>query len=413
MFFPKSIGLSLHGNDLIISKASQKFLKSTSQSIVVDDFLIKDSLDLKLIMDAHGFQTMNTVLSWPRERAIVREIELPGSNIKELRESISYQLDSFVLFPEEEVYYDIHPSHSDEYGEKVFIFAVKKEELDGVIVKLEASNLKPDRVIISPLSYIPLVNNDKVAVIEKCEDRYTFNLYVDKSLVSTSLVRNKNLLKTKIIENKPDELKFLECGQEETIDVQSEDDANIEYWDSNKQSLGVALNGLTEILGRFNVLKVKTKVRIKAFAIMGILSILVLAFIFILPGIFRDKKVQSLQAIDAKLKKLRPRVMVSNRLREEIDSISEINDKINEVVQKNSRRIDVVAELTKALPNDTWVRNLLIKKDGFEIEGIGLSGSKVLTLLEYSPRFDSVSFTSSVVKDKSGKEKFKIKGGIK
>jgi hypothetical protein len=47
------------------------------------------------------------------------------------------------------------------------------------------------------------------------------------------------------------------------------------------------------------------------------------------------------------------------------------------------------------------------------MEGVGLSGAKVLTLLEYSPRFNSVSFTSSVVKDKAGKEKFKIKGSIK
>jgi hypothetical protein len=36
----------------------------------------------------------------------------------------------------------------------------------------------------------------------------------------------------------------------------------------------------------------------------------------------------------------------------------------------------------------------------------------VLTLLEYSSRFNGVSFTSSVVKDKAGNEKFKIKGSI-
>ena len=186
MFFPKSIGLSIHGNDLIVSKTSQKFLKASSESTVVKGFLLKESgaslLDLRIIIDAQGFQAKHIILSWPRERTIVREIELPGSNIKELREAISYQLDSFILFPEDEVYYDIFTSNSAEYGEKVFIFAIKKEELDDFILKLESSNLKPDRVIISPLSYIPLVNDGKVAVIEKYEDRYTFNLYVDKIL---------------------------------------------------------------------------------------------------------------------------------------------------------------------------------------------------------------------------------------
>ena len=413
MFFPKSIGLSLHGNNLIISNASQKFLKSSSESIVIEDFLLKEPLELQLVIDDHDFQTKNIILSWPRERAIVREIELPGSNIKDFKESLSCQLDSFILFPEDEVYYDAHPSHSTDYGEKVFIFAVKKEELDAILLKLESSNLKPDRVIISPLSYISLVNDAKVAVIEKCDDRYTFNLYVDKALVSTSLIRNKDSLKNKIFENIPDEVNLLGCEQEDINDLQSEDDLNVECWDASKQSLGVALNGLSECLSSFNVLKVKGKKKIPELAAMGMLSILVLAFVFILPGIFRYKKEQSIQAIDGKLKEMRPDVMVSSGLKEEIDSVSEINENIGKVIQKYSHRIDLVAELTKAVPDDTWVKQVFFKDNNFEIEGVGLSGAKVLTLLEYSPRFNSVSFTSSVVKDKAGKEKFKIKGSIK
>ncbi len=211
----------------------------------------------------------------------------------------------------------------------------------------------------------------------------------------------------------PGEINFLGCEQDEINDLYSEDDLNVKCWDADKRSLGVALNGLSECLNRFNVLKVKTKREIPELAAMGVLSILVLAFIFILPGIFRYKKEQSIQAIDAKLEELHPGVMISSKLKEEIDSVSEINDKINGVIQKNSRRIDLVAELTKAVPDNTWVRQLFIKNDGFEIEGVGVSGAKVLALLEDSPRFDGVSFTSSVVKDKTGKEKFKIKGRIK
>ncbi len=62
---------------------------------------------------------------------------------------------------------------------------------------------------------------------------------------------------------------------------------------------------------------------------------------------------------------------------------------------------------------EAGLNGLYIKDNNFEIEGIGLSGTEVLTLLEYSPRFDQVSFTSSVVKNKDGKEKFKIKGSLK
>ncbi len=414
MIFPKSIGLSIHGNDLIVTKASQIFIKSNFEDTVMKDFLIREPVDLQLILDAHGIHTNNVFLTWPRERTIVREIELPGSSINELRESIAYQLDSFVMFSADEIYYDIYQSNSNEYGEKAFIFAIKKDELDNVISKLESSNLKPDRVIVSPLSYVPLVNEiNKVAVIEKCVEKYTFNLYVQSTLVSTSLVRNKDVLRDRINGNMPKDVVFVGMEQDEVSDICEADKFNIEFWDEMKQSLGASLSGLSECLDKFNVLKTKVKSKASEFVLMGVLASLVLAFIVILPGIFRHKKEMSLQAINVKLEELRPRVIVSNRIKDRVNGVMEVTDKINEVINQRSHRIDLIAYLTDVIPDDTWVRQLYIKDNSFEIEGIGLSGSKVLTLLEYSPRFDKVSFTSSVVKDKAGKEKFKIKGSIK
>ncbi len=321
MFFPKSIGLSIQGNDLIVTKASQIFINPNIEDTVMRDFLIREPLDLKLILDAQGFQPKNIILSWPREKTIVREIELPGSSINELRESISYQLDNFVMFTEDEIYYDIYQSNSIQYGEKVFIFAIKKEDLDSVISKLELSNLKPDRVIVSPLSYVPLINDEnKVAVIEKSLDRYTFNLFVQSTLVSTALVRNKGILKDRINENMPKDLFFFGLKQEEVSDIYEADDFNVDFWDEEKQSLGAVLNGLTECLDRFNVLKTKVKSKVSEFVLMSVLALLALAFIFILPGIFRHKKEMSLQAINVKLEELRPRVTVSNRLRDRINN---------------------------------------------------------------------------------------------
>ncbi len=411
MFFPKSIGLSIHGNDLIISKTSQKFIKCAFESTVVKDFLLKESLDLKLIIDARGFQTRDIILSWPREKTIVREIELPGSSINELKESISYQLDSFILFSEDDVYYDIYPSNSSEYGDKAFLFAIKREELDEIMSKLEASNLKPNRVIISPLTYVPLVNDNKVTVIEKCKDSYTFNLYVDSTLVNTALVRTEDL-KEKINENKPVDLIFL--GQEHggIIDL-NKDHMNVEYWERSKESLGAALNGLSECLNRFNVLKVQGRRYVSQLALTGILSLSILAFAFILPGIIKYKKVQSIRAIDARLEELHPKVMRASKLRDKIYSVLETTNKINDIVKNKSHRTYLLAELTRVIPDDTWIKQLSFKRGNFEIEGIGKSGAKVLTLLENSPEFMQVSFTSSVVKDRSGKEKFKIKGNTR
>jgi general secretion pathway protein L len=413
MFFPKSVGLSIHENDLVISKSSQKFLKCAFESMVVKDFLLRDSLDLKLIIDAQGYQSGEIVLSWPREKSIVREIELPGSSFNELKESISYQLDSFILFSEDDVYYDIYPSKSSEHGEKAFIFAVKKEELDGLISKLESLNISPSRIVISPLSFIPLVNSERVIIIDKYEDFYTFNSYTDSVLVNTSLIKNEDVLNDKIIESKPDKVILLDKEYGNVTDY-GKDDVKTELWERDKESLGAAINGISEHLKGFNVLKVKkTKKVISQSILIGILSSLIIAFAFVIPAIIKHKKVLTINAIDAKIQELEPDATMASKLKDETDGLLATFSKLKEIINYDKPRIDILTKLTTALPDDTWIKQLSFERDYFEIEGIGLSAANVLTLLENSPAFIQVKLTTSVLKDRDGKERFKIKGNIK
>ncbi|MFQ5963529.1 MAG: PilN domain-containing protein [Candidatus Scalinduaceae bacterium] len=412
MFFPKSIGLSLHENDLIISRVSQKLAKCTSENIVIKDFLIKDSLETKLIIDAEGYQAREIVLSWPREKTIAREIELPYSSIKELKESILYQLDSFVLYSEDEIYYDIYPSKTSEHGEKAFIFAVKREDLDDLLSKLELLNISPSRVVISPLSFVPLVNHSKLATICKCRDFYVFNFYMESVLVNTSLIRNEELLREKIVEYKPDKVVLLNKEDDYLVDF-CKDDIEVELWEKTKESLGAAINGVSEYIRDFNVLKVKRNKFTHQLILAGVLSLLIFAFAFVMPYIIKYKRELAIKAIDSRLQELRPDVDKINRLENEIDNIFKETRKLNEIVNLDNRRIDLFAELTRVLPDDTWVKQLSIKRGYFEMEGIGLSGANVLALLENSPFFSQVRFTSSVIKDRKGKEKFKIKGNTK
>lgn len=412
MFFPKSVGLSIDGNDLIISKSSQKYLRCTFDSMVVKDFLLKDTLELKLIVEAQGYQAREIVLSWPREKTIVRELELPSSSINELRESISYQLDTFILYSEDDVYYDLYPSQSSEHGEKVFIFAVKKEELDGLISKLESINMSPSRIVISPLSFIPLVDNDKVIVIDRHDDFYAFNSYMNSVLLNTSLIRNEDILKEKIIGNKPDKVILLE-NENCNINNYVNEDIKTELWDRGKESLGAAINGISEYLDGFNVLKIKKKRFVSQSILIGILSALVIVFAFVIPSILKHKKIQALDTIDAKIKELEPDVKKASALKGEIDSLIEAFNKLKGISNYDKPRVDILAELTTILPNDTWIKQLSFKRDYFEIEGVGKSGADVLTILENSETFSQVRFTSSVLKDRQGKERFKIKGNIR
>ena len=407
---------------MIISRASQKLLRCTFESIVVKDFLTKEPLDLKLIIDAQGYKDKEIVLSWPREKTIVREVEMPVSSINELRESISYQLDSFILFTEEDVYYDVYPSLSSEYGEKAFIFAIKKEDIDSILAKLESLNLSPSQIVISPLSLIPFVDESKVSILDKYKykEHYSYDLYLESTLVNTSLIKNEDTLKERITEDKPDRLILLdkEGGNDQIITEivafyeLCKDNVKVETWNKDKESMGAAINGVTGYLKGFNALRGKRINLLPQLILTGIFSLLIITFAIIIPGVIMQKKLENVNAIDAKLQELLPIVTAAIESRNKVESILETTGKVKEITNPEYLRIDLLEELTKALPDDTWIKKLSFKPDYFEIEGIGISGENVLSLIENTPKFKQVRFTSPVTKDQKGrgKEKFKIRG---
>jgi len=145
----------------------------------------------------------------------------------------------------------------------------------------------------------------------------------------------------------------------------------------------------------------------------GVLILSLISFAFAIPSIIKHKKSETINILNAQLQELQPGVNRVSKIREEAEKILEKSKKINEITTISSRRIDLLAELTRVLPDDAWIKEVSMKDDYFQIEGSGLSGTTVLTVLESSPLFSQVKFTSPVTKGRDGKEQFNIKVNIK
>src|SRR3989339_329896 len=133
LFSQSSTGLSINGNDLIITVVNKKLVKYSHETFKIEDFMLKDTLQLKHALIQKKNFVGETILSLPRELAIIRETSCPYSNLKELREALRYQLDSFIPFSNEDVYFDIHSLSQNRHDTKVLIVAIKKTELDNQI----------------------------------------------------------------------------------------------------------------------------------------------------------------------------------------------------------------------------------------------------------------------------------------
>lgn len=132
------------------------------------------------------------------------------------------------------------------------------------------------------------------------------------------------------------------------------------------------------------------------------------------------KQKELLQRIDAELKKNEPKIVQYRNLSAELESYRKQDDFLA-AVQGSELTIEVLAELSKILPDDTWISNLQYgrpvrsDKDAppgeLMIGGYSDSASKLISVLEASPLFENVQFVGSINKTKD-KEGFKIKANV-
>jgi len=75
----------------------------------------------------------------------------------------------------------------------------------------------------------------------------------------------------------------------------------------------------------------------------------------------------------------------------------------------NWQRLQMLQELTKLLPNGTWLQELHISEDTVEINGNSDHAAELVPPLENSPYFTQVEFTAPITRDNQNREVFRIR----
>lgn len=411
MFSQSAMGLSLQGNDLVITTVCKKLIKYSHETFKIKDFLLKDPQHLKHPFLGKKKDIGEIILSLPRELAIIREIDCPSSNLKELREALGYQLDSFIPFQNEQVYYDIHPLSRNRQDTKVLIVAVRKADMDNILSKLQTLEITPSRVIISSFAFIPVLGEDQdaVALVTKSAKCYSYQFFRDNHLSLSSLVRTDEELVCQIQADNPGELLlynvdngFLPDGYQVPSRV----------LDDHAESYGAALYGLADYPCNLSLVTSRRKRLNNQIVTMGFLLGLVIVLAFLIPYIQKMNNLAILRVVNAQIKSMKKDVSSVEKLQERIVVLEDAVNKANETRTKYIPRIDVILELAKTLPNDAWAKAITIVNNTFEIEGDAASSTNLIPILENSSLFSGVGLTSPVTKTQSGKDKFRIKGNF-
>ncbi|MBM4064310.1 MAG: hypothetical protein FJ266_01505 [Planctomycetes bacterium] len=411
LFSQSSTGLSINGNDLIITVVSKKLVKYSHETLKIEDFMLKDTQQLKHALIQKRNFAGDTILSLPRELAIIRETTCPYSNLKELKEALRYQLDSFIPFSSEDVYFDIHSLSQSRHETKVLIVAIKKTELDTILSKLKVLEIIPSRVIISPFAFLPILEERKgsVAVVSKNIKYYSYNVFENNLLVLSSVAKTEVELANQVKSRRSDEILLAHVTNGFLTD---EYKTNYKLLDENSESYGAALYGLAEYPCYLSLVKSHRKRLNPQIVLICFLIGFLIFFSFLIPYIQKINNLAILKTVNAQVKSIKKDVVIVEKLQERIIVLDEVVNKANAIRGKYIPRIDVILELAKTLPNDAWVKGITIVDNTFEIEGDAVSSTNLIPILENSSLFSGVGLTSPVTKTQSGREKFRIKGNI-
>jgi len=77
------------------------------------------------------------------------------------------------------------------------------------------------------------------------------------------------------------------------------------------------------------------------------------------------------------------------------------------------QKLHMLQQLTKLLPDGTWLQELNISEDTVDINGYSNHAADLPPPLEKSPYFTQVEFTAPIIRDNQNREVFRIRMRLK
>ena len=384
------------------------------------------------------------------DQVISLEMSLPqvaGDNISQV---VNYEIERYIPFRREDVYYDYVPTGAK--GEKVgvLLFAAQKKLVDGVLEVLAGFGAKPRSVGASAIALANYLlyctggisghalllggqNHDwEITALDGRDEgwrqeavlafshRLPHSEWVQgpgRELFYSALRRSPRFFGwgnagefLKTVSEEPISYEDLtELGKQklETLDGVAADAAFL-------PAVGAALQGLREATFGVNLLPgAKEQKRSRALSWLNAalavgLGVGLLAWMFTYP-IKDEMRLRRLQNENQKLnpsvEALRREETELNRLRKEIAFFSDLKYRRGLVLR-------ILDELSRIVPTSAYVTNLRYREGTLEMQGSAENASSLIPLLERSPVFENVAFNAPSTTGRDGKQTFSIKADI-
>jgi Tfp pilus assembly PilM family ATPase len=165
-------------------------------------------------------------------------------------------------------------------------------------------------------------------------------------------------------------------------------------------SLRPALKDPIELNLHSNLQKSKRKSSWKTTVVLSVMIIAALMGL-LLDQTYKNKN--TLASLNRQLEEIKPRVTQLQIIDEQHENLTGYTKSLNAIEHQSPLKLPLLQELSKKLPEDTWVTRISIKQNQVEVRGYSASTSRLIPLLEESEFLKDTQFKGSVTTQTLGK----------
>lgn len=386
----------------------------------------------------------------PPDQVIVQQVFLPLAAEDNIQQVIEYEIERQLPFKRDEIYYDFLPVGKK--GEKlcVYVFAIPKKNLDGILTMLESFGIKPVGVettataLANYLMFCQGENKGNVTVVAGHGQNWEmigvqsaaggwkqspellfahrlpaakWALGPGKELLRQCLSQASNVYRCgdlSALNGTADS----QLGQAEDLVALARNRLKGEKSVADAATLpaiGAALRGVREASLVTNLLRHegaeqggRKAVSLLNAVLLGLLAVTALAWALSFP--IKDEL--RLRQLLKENQKLEPAV---EALRREDTQLQQLQKEVGHLADLDRRRGDVLLildDLSKGLPTSAYVSNLRYRAGVLEIQGSAENASALIPLLERSTLFENVTFNAPSNRGRDNRETFSLKADI-
>lgn len=386
----------------------------------------------------------------PQEQAVVQQLFLPAAAEANLRQALDYEIERQMPFRREEVFYDYIPmgKRGDKIG--LYLFAIPKKPLAGVLAVLESLGIRPQGVettVTAMANYLLFCKGPfpgPTAIIGghdhdwemigiqnqpngwRPTPRLLFSHWVPQSawaqgsgkeLLRECLSRSPQLFGWGEVDELFRAAQLQAPKYEDLVALGNErlKGGKVIAHADCLPALGAALRGVREASFATGVVRQDGPgdARWKTFSRLNILLLgFVLLASLVWGASFAVKDELRLRQLQRENRKIEPSVEALRREEVQLEKLRKELKVLTDLDRRKGEVLRVLDELTKVVPTNAYLANFRYRDLVLEIQGSAENASALIPLMERSPLFENVGFNAPSNRGRDNRETFSLKANL-